>query len=143
GVWDGVELRDKTVVLVLDAEGTLTTDAEGKVRTVVYLDEGATEPEGKALISLAATLAPKYTKNIVKVERRKISYSRDDLKVELKVGETAEVKILTAGLSKHCDSVCGNESSFYPALSKLTHVDCAKTVENHFGGTALGLTWSD
>lgn len=143
GSWDGVDLKDLLVVAVLDAEGTLTTNAEGKVRTVIYLDERATEEQGKALVSLAAALSPQYMKDLVKIERRAMSYSREEEHVELKVGETAEVKITTSPLSSHCDSICGNETSFYPALSKLSHIHCAKTVENLYAGTALGRRWSD
>jgi hypothetical protein len=143
GSWDGVELKDLSIVAVLDAEGTLTTNAEGKVKTVVYVDDRATDEQGKALISMAVALSPKYLKDIVKVEKKKIAYSREDQRVDLKVGDLAEVKIKTATFSGHCDSVCGNESSFYPSLAKLAHVECAKTIDNAYSGSALGLTWSD
>ena len=143
GVWDGVDLKDLTIVAVLDAEGTLCTSAEGKVRTVIYLDDRATEEQGKALLSMAAALAPKYVTDVVKIEKRKISFKRDEERVELSVGELAEVKIKTMPLTGHCDSICGNEASFYPSLSKLTHIECAKTVENFYSGSTLGLKWSD
>ncbi len=143
GSWDGVELKDLAIVAVLDAEGTLTSNAEGKVRTVVYLDERATEEQGKALISMAVALSPKYLKDIVKIERKKIAYNREEQSVDLRVGELAEVKIQTTTLSSHCDSICGNEASFYPSLATLAHTACAKTVENYYSGPALGLKWSD
>ena len=81
GAWTGVELKDLTIVAAIDAEGTLSTSSEGKVRTVVYIDERATEAQTEALIGLAATLAPKYVKDIVKVEKRKIASGRRRLDV--------------------------------------------------------------
>jgi hypothetical protein len=167
GTWNSADLSGLSVVAVLDAEGTLTTGAQGKVRSVVYVDERASEEQGKALLSLAVDLAPTYLKDIVRVEKRKISYRRDDQEVTLEVSaarpdgfliaaETAqeptadaagksaiEVKIKTAPLASHCDSICGNEEAFYPTLASVAHIECAKTIENYYGGTALGLRWSD
>ncbi|MBI4604531.1 MAG: DUF1326 domain-containing protein [Planctomycetes bacterium] len=143
GSWDGVELKDLAIVAAIDAEGTLTTSAEGKVRAMVYVDEKATEEQAKALLSMAAALAPKYVKDTVRIERRRISYAREEAQVSLQVGELAEVRVKTVPLSSHCDSICGNESGFYPSLAKITHLECAKTLENSYSGTALGLRWSD
>ena len=153
GSWDGVELKDLNMVAVLDAEGTLCTNAEGKVKTVLYIDERASEAEGKALVSLAANLAPKYLKDLLKIEKKKITYSRFGQEVSLEVGDAhgspldpggkIEVKLKTKTLSRHCDSICGNEGSFYPSLSTISHIECAKTVENFYNGSALGLIWSD
>ncbi|HVR73607.1 MAG TPA: DUF1326 domain-containing protein [Planctomycetota bacterium] len=166
GTWNSADLSGLSVVAVLDAEGTLTTDSEGKVRSVVYLDERASEEQGKALLSLAVDLAPKYLKDIVRVEKRKISFRREDGDVTLEVasarpdgfliaagtpaepsiaaGQSAiEVKIKTSPLSTHCDSICGNEEAFYPTLASVANIECAKTIENYYGGTALGLRWSD
>jgi hypothetical protein len=143
GTWDGVDLKGLSIVAVVDAEGTLTTGAEGKLRTAVYLDERASEDQGRALISMAAALAEKYVKSVVKIERAKISFHREDEQVELKVGELGEVKVKTAAFSGHCDSICGNEKSFYPALSKLAHPECAKAIENSYSGLTLGKRWSD
>jgi hypothetical protein len=149
GAWNGVELKDLTIVAAVDAEGTLSTNAEGKVRTVVYVDERASEAQSDALIALAAALAPKYLKHIVKVEKRKITYAREDAQVSLSVGESlkgrdgAEVQIKTEMLSSHCDSICGNEAGFYPSLATIQHLECAKTIENAYRGDALGLSWSD
>ena len=143
GAWNGVELKDLAIVAALDAEGTLTTSSEGKVRTVLYVDDRASEEQKDALIGLVGTLAPKYVKNVVKVEKKKIAYERADAHVSLKVGEKAEVQVQTEMLSSHCDSICGNEAAFYPSLAKLHHLECAKTIENIYRGDALGLSWSD
>ena len=47
-------------------------------------------------------------------------------------------------LSSHCDSICGNEGSFYPSIGQGVHVDCAKTLEHSYSGDGLkGVHWSD
>jgi len=143
GSWDGVTLDNLAIVAVVDADGTLSTSTEGKVKTVVYIDQTASESQGKALLSMAAALAPRYLKNVVRLEKSKISYRRDNVKASLEVGSLGEVKLETGVLSAHCDSVCGNEEKAYPSLSKLTQVTCAKTLKNSYNGSALGLRWSD
>lgn len=146
GSWQGVELKDLSMVAVLDAQGTLTTNAEGKVRTILYIDERASEEQGKALVSLLLKLSPDYAKNILEIEKRRIAYSRDGQEVSLEVGgpsgKSVEVKLKTKALS-HCDTICGNEGKFYPSLSQAAHIECAKAVENAYSGSGLGLTWSD
>lgn len=173
GVWNGVQLDGRKLVAVVDAQGTLTTEVEGRVETVVFLEEAATEAEQSALLSMVRELAPRYFEHIVKVERRKIELSvtagEAALSVEAREGtlegvearalgeqsspSTAllanartplfEVRLRTAPLSTHCDTICGNESSFYPALSRLDHKECAKTVENAYSGPMLQGRWSD
>ena len=144
GAWNGVVLDGLRIVAVLDAEGTLHTSSEGKVNAVVYVDDAASEEQGKALLDMAVALAPKYLKNILKIERRTITYARTGRDTGLRVGDKAEVKLRTMALSSHCDSICGNEGSFYPSISTGVDVDCAKTLEHAYSGDGLnGVRWSD
>jgi hypothetical protein len=144
GVWNSETLDGLKVVAVLDAEGTLHTNAEGGVQSAVYIDEKATEAQGKALLALAVSLAPKHLKNIVRVEKKGIDYERKGSRASLRVGTAAEVKLETAALSGHCDTICGNEERAYPSVSQSTHVECAKTLEHTYSGAALGgARWSD
>ncbi len=143
GSWDGVELKDLTIAAVLDSEGTLSTSTEGKVRTVVHIDENASEEQGKALVSMAATLAPMCMKEIVRIEKRKITFQREGEQVKLVLGGVAEVTIQTMPPDGHCDSICGNNSRPEPTLSAVTHVEFAETFETTYSGSDLGLRWSD
>ena len=148
GSWKGVRLDGLKVAVSLRAQGTFGTDAEGKVRAVVYIDERSNARQGDALVALAKQLAPKYLKNIVKVERRKIRYARKADRAELEVARPrgksgAEVKIETMALNSHCDKICGNEEKAYSSLSKFTRTQCAKTVTHFYRGGHLGARWSD
>src|SRR2546422_416613 len=77
GSWAGHELRGLSLAIAVRAEGTLSTTNEGKVRAVVYIDEKASEDQGRALVSMARTLAGKYLQNVVDTRRAKITYARD------------------------------------------------------------------
>jgi hypothetical protein len=141
GNWDGVELKGLSVAIAVRADGTLSTPGEGKVRAVVYLDEKAGEAEGKALLSMARSLAGKYLLNVVDTRRVKIAFERNGEEVVLSVGEVARIR--TRALVACCDMHCGNEEIAYPALSRADHVACAKSVEHFFTGSGLEARWSD
>jgi hypothetical protein len=141
GAWSNVDLSGLAIVAAIAAQGTLTTNAEGAVRAAVYIDERATPTQEKALIAMARQLAPAYLKDIVKVEQARIAYARSGQEVSVTAG--GEVLLETKPLSRHCDSVCGNESGFYPPLARLAETECAKTIANAYSGSALGPRWSD
>ncbi len=143
GSWAGVRLDGLQVCAVLDAEGTLGTDAEGPVKSVVFVDLRADQAQRKALIGMARSLAPKYLKNIVDVRREKITYRREGFVASLKIGTSGKIGVATMALNAHCDLICGNEEKAYPSLSRTLVADCAKTVANRFQTSGLGVQWSD
>lgn len=141
GSWEGVTLDGLRVAVVLKAEGTLHTNSEGKIRTALYVDEGATSEQAKALTALARHMAPQYTADIVATERRAIGLKRESDSAELTIGSEGTIK--TSGFS-HCDRICCNESQFYPAICARSAVDCAKSLEFSYSGSALGkLSWKE
>jgi hypothetical protein len=143
GSWDGVNLEGLIVVTVLDAEGRLNTESEGKVKSVVLVDQRASEEQAKALLSMAAALAPRYFDNILRIEKKKIAYQRVDEDARLEVGDNAQVKIKTTALSTQCETICGNTDKPHPSLSKVAHARCAQTVEASSSGAGRGLGRSD
>lgn len=143
GTHNGVSLAGRKIVAILDADGTLHTESEGKVRALLYVDADATVEQAHALQAMATALAPDHLKNIIRVERETITFSRDGLAVRLRVGESSKtqppkVALETTALSAHCDTICGNEEKAYPTLSKNSVVTCAKTVEHAYTGKDLG-----
>jgi hypothetical protein len=141
GSWDGVTLDGRSIAVAIRAEGTLSTPNEGKVRSIVFIDTGASEAEARALTSLARTLAPHYLENIIDTRRVKLTYERQDEEVVLTVGEAAKVR--TRALMACHDRCCGNEEVAYPSLAKVSHASCAKSIEHFYTGPGLGARWSD
>lgn len=141
GSWDGTALDGLKAVAVLNSEGTLHTDTEGKVQAALYIDASASDPQAQALQALVKALAPKHLGNIVKVARGTITWSRKDLEAVLTVG--SDVSLKTTPLCS-CDTICCNEEQFYPAVSDGTRVTCVKAAEHSYQGAALdGVRWSD
>ncbi len=141
GQWDGQDLDGLNIAVAVRAAGTLSTENEGAIRAVVFLDEKASDAQGKALLSMVRTLAGKYLKNIVDIRRTAITYAREGDEATLQVGETARVR--TKALNLCCDAHCGNEQLAYPALSAADHLSCAKSIEHFFVGSGLDARWSD
>ena len=137
----GEDLSGLAVVAAIDSEGTLTTNVEGRIRSVVYVDERASESARSALLEVARTLAPRYMKDVVEVRPAKIAFQVDGKTVSVAAG--SDVLLETAALSSHCDSICGNEAGFYPPLATVPAVECAKAIQNSYSGSALGPRWSD
>ena len=148
GVYDGVRIDGLKVVAGVDAEGTLGTEAEGPVKTVLFVDEATSKAQRRALAALVRKLAPRYTKNIVKVHATEIQFRRTGMQVALKVGDRgvrdgkAVLELETQPLSAHCDIICGNESKFYPSLAKTRAAHCAKAIKHRYSGKDLGPRWS-
>jgi hypothetical protein len=138
----GVDLSGLRVVASVDAEGTLGSDAEGRIRTVLFIDERASDTQAAALVSVVGRLAPRFTREVVALRREPITFAREGASVRVEVGSSGIVRLETRPLSGHCDSICGNEAPFYPALTGATSIECAKTVANAYGGNDLGLRWS-
>jgi hypothetical protein len=135
GSFNGTALDGLKAALVLDAEGTLDSDREGKVKAALYLDASATPAQAEALTAMVRKLAGARAANLVAVEHKSITYSRDGLSARLTVG-MGEARIVTTALA-HCDAHCGNEEQAYPAIGTTAPVDCAKAVELTYAGDTI------
>jgi hypothetical protein len=140
GSWDGVTLDGLKIVAVLNAEGTLQTKYEGKVSSIAFVDRKATDAQAAALVALAKALAPDHLGDIRKIERRAITSSRKGIEATLTVEKELQLKTKAVCI---CDQASCNAYLFYPAFSKSTEVESAKTVAHSYEGEALGVRWSD
>ena len=57
--------------------------------------------------------------------------------------DAGAAKIETRCLDGHHDKVCGNESAFYPPLSKGVTAAPAVATQHSFSGKAFNATWDD
>lgn len=141
GVWDGVRLDGRSVVAVIEAEGTLMTTVEGRTRAGLYVDAGATSEQARALEAMARALAPGHLGRIVRVERRPISIRVEGAEATLSVGR--DEAVVRTGPLGHCDAVCGNEQQAYAPIGAGARVLCAKALEHAYRGTVIeDRSWS-
>jgi len=140
GAWEGTSLDGLKVVAVLNAEGTLHTKYEGKVNAIVYVDKKATEVQASALVAMAKSLAPDHLADIKKIDKKAIDFSRKGIEATVTVEK--EIQVKTAAICQCENSTC-HAYLFYPAFSKATEVESAKSLAHSYQGRELGVRWSD
>jgi hypothetical protein len=141
GAWNGQDLSGLRIAAAIRAQGTLSTEAEGKVRAIVYVDKRATAAQKEALVAMARKLSGKYIEDIVQVRDAEIAFRRDGETASLEVGDV--LKVQTQPLNPQRDKHCGNEEPAYAALAKTDATSCAKTLAHYFRDEGLKARWSD
>jgi hypothetical protein len=145
GAIDGVKLDGLSVVAVIAASDTLGLKQTGPAKALIIVDASATSAQRDALVRLAKREGGDLTKNVIGVDRAPIELTVGQCKEggcsSLIVGKVARIE--TRCVDPHHDKICGNESAFYPPLSKDVDAQTAVALEHSFQGKALNETWKD
>ncbi len=144
GRFDGADLSGLGVVAVVAAHNTLGLDQIGPAKAVLIVDERATSAQRDALIQLAKRQGGKLLANVVAIQAAKVNLNACECKADACYELTAgAAKIKTRCLDAHHDKACGNETAFYPPLTRDVTARPAGVVEHVFRGAGLNQTWSD
>jgi len=140
----GVALEGLGVAAVVAATDTLGTKQCGAGKAVILVDERANAAQREALVKLVREQAGDLVGTVVAVE--KADFALDVC--PCKEGGCATLKAGPARVETRCldhkhDKVCGNESAFFPPLSRDVKVEAAVAVEHSFAGKGVGATWSE
>ena len=144
GEFDNVNLDGLGVVAVIAASDTLGVKQTGEGKAVLIVDSRANKEQRAALIRLAKQQGGELVANVVGVQ---------SARVDLDVCKCAEggCGVLSAGparietrcLEEKHDVVCGNETAYYPPLSRNVKAKPAVAVEHSFSGKGVDETWND
>lgn len=147
GRHEGVDLAGLNVVLVVRAADTLGYGGgvvvhPDPIKSVVIVDERATDQQRQALTDFVRERAGKVAGEVVRVSSQPIAMEFDhvDMIAKLKAGKEAYLE--TRKLKKG-DCVCTNEEIFYPPLASVENSAPAFTVNGGFAGRGLGQKWSN
>jgi Protein of unknown function (DUF1326) len=146
GTWKGIDLSGLTVVAVVRASSTLGDPFRNPLpsESVLILDQKATPRQRKALEGLARARAGKLLGHVVLVDAAPISLEvgkgSDHGMDVLKAGNLAVVK--TRALCQG-DIMCGNETVYYPPLTKIDQSMPAFAQEDAYNGKGLGVVWNN
>jgi len=146
GTWKGTDLSGLTVVAVVKANATLGDPYRSPYpsESVLILDRNATSQQRKALVGFVKARAGKLVDRVVRVDVAPISLDvgeganhGNDV---LKAGNLAVVKprSLCQG-----DIMCGNETVYYPPLTRTEMSMPAFSEEDAFNGQGLGVVWNN
>jgi hypothetical protein len=143
GTFDNVSLDGLGVVAVISASDTLGLEQTGPTSALLIVDERATPAQRKALVQLAKKQGGQLVANVVGVQTAPVSLTicecKDNACSELKAGGAT---IKTRCLNADHDKACGNETAYYPPLTRGVHVTPA-AAEHAFQGTGLRETWRE
>src|SRR5271157_4439805 len=145
GSWNGVKLDGLSVAAAVRAQATLG-DPYGEpypAQAVLMVDDAANAAQRQALIALAQHEGGKLLENVARVEYVPVVLDVPQDPHEghalLRAGHLAT--IATRPLNHH-DHICGNETNFYPPLTKVEHATSAVALTDEFQGEGLGSQWS-
>ncbi len=144
GQAQGVQLDGLGVVAVLAAQNTLGLEQRAPAKVVLLVDKQANATQREALVAFARQQLGDMLQEVAAVHTAPIALQLckcpGNACADLDAG-VARVK--TRCLDAEHDKVCGNESAFYPPLSRGVRAIPAAVSEHNFRGTGLGHTWSD
>jgi hypothetical protein len=144
GAVDNVRLDGLTVVAVVSASDTLGLEQTGPARSVLIVDARADAAQQAALVRLAKAQAGNLVGKVLAVQSAKVDFDVSNCKEGACARlEAGKARVETRCLDGHHDKVCGNESEFYPPLSKGVTARAAVAVEHSFAGQAFNETWKD
>src|SRR5271157_5683062 len=145
GSWNGVKLDGLTVAAAVRARATLG-DPYGDpypAEAVLMVDDAANAAQREALIAVAQHEGGKLLENVARVEYVPVVLDVPQDPHEghalLRAGHLAT--IATRPLNHH-DHICGNETNFYPPLTKVEHPTSAVALTDEFRDDGLGSQWS-
>lgn len=146
GEWNGVDLAGLSVAVVANSEKTMGDTGvfkmkAGHIRSVILIDENATEEQQTALVEFAKSAAEEFTRDVSEVKLVSMSLENDHLagKGVFRAGDVA--KIETRQLKKG-DCVCTNEEIFYQPLTKIDNASPAYARSLSYTGDGLDVKFT-
>ena len=143
GTWDGVPLQGLTVAAAVRAKSTLGDPYENPypAKSVLLVDEQATEQQRAALVKFAQHMGGELLKNVEQVfpvPMELVVSAEHHGAAMLRAGQFVTVQTRSIGNKDH---LCGNEVTFYPPLAQMAHSMPAVALTDSYRGPGLGVSW--
>jgi hypothetical protein len=143
GNWDGVSLDGLTIAAAVRAQATLGDPYANPypAQSVLLVDDQATPQQSAALVSFAKHMGGELLQNVEQTITAPmemiVNHERHGVAL-LRAGQFATVQTRSLGDKDH---VCGNEVTFYPPLTQVSHSMPAVAVTDAYRGPGLGESW--
>jgi hypothetical protein len=134
-----VSLDNLSIVALVFGNGTFGMGNKIETRTVLLVDDRASEAQEKALVKMVRSLAPDVIQEVIGVRRTAITMEVDP-KSSYSMVDADPVRIRTRQL-RRSDNLCGTDvrRMVYPALAKISDERAAYTLENTYTVSKLDL----
>jgi hypothetical protein len=144
GEFNKVKLDGLGIVAVLAASDTLGTKQTAAGKALVIVDDRASGEQKKALVAFARQQAGELLRNVVAVRSARVELTVCNCdEGGCAVLRAGDARVETRCLDHRHDKVCGNESAFFPPLTRGVKAVPALAVENTWSGTGVNETWKD
>jgi hypothetical protein len=143
GNWDGVPLDGLTVAAAVHARATLGDPYANPypAQAVLIVDEQANQLQRSALIAFAHQMGGELLRHAQQIVPAPIELvvnpDRHGVAL-LRAGQFATVQTRPVNGQDH---LCGNEVTFYPPLTQLTHSMPAVAMTDSYRGPGLDVDW--
>ena len=143
GSWDGVPLDGLTVAAAVHANATLGDPYANPypAQAVLLVDDQATPQQSSALIAFAHEMGGEllhHAQRVISVPMELVVKPEHHGVAVLRAGQFATVKTRPVNDQDH---LCGNEVTFYPPLTQLTHSMPAVALTDSYRGPGLDVDW--
>ena len=144
GSWDGVRLEGLSIAAAVRASGTLGDPYENPypANAVLLVDDQASAQQRAALARFAQHMGGELLKNVaqvIPVQMELVVNAEHHGAAMFRAGEFATVQTRAIGETDH---LCGNEVTYYPPLTELTHSMPAVALTDAYSGPGLGVSWN-
>lgn len=143
GSWEGVPLDGLTIAAAVHARATLGDPYENPypAQAVLLVDDQASPQQSTALIAFAHQMGGellRHTERVITAPMElAVNPERHGVAL-LRAGQFATVRTRPVNNTDH---VCGNEVTFYPPLTQLTHSMPAVALTDSYRGPGLDVDW--
>jgi hypothetical protein len=143
GTWDGVPLDGLTVAAAVHAQATLGDPYANPypAQAVLLVDDQASRQQRSALIALAHQMGGellRHAEQVIPTTMELVVSPEQHGVAMLRAGRFATVQTRPVNSKDH---VCGNEVTFYPPLTQLTHSMPAVALTDSYRGPGLDVDW--
>ncbi len=143
GSWDGVPLEGLTVAAAVHANATLGDPYANPypARAVLLVDDQANPQQRSALIAFAHQMGGellRHAQQVIPTPMELIVNPEHHGVALLRAGQFVTVQTRPVNDKDH---LCGNEVTFYPPLTQLTHSMPAVALTDSYRGPGLDVDW--
>jgi hypothetical protein len=143
GSWNGVKLEGLTIAAAVHAKATLGDPYADPypAQSVLLVDDQANAEQQAALVAFAKHVGGELLSNpsrVLPVQMELVVNHERHGVAMLRAGRFATVQTRSLNDTDH---LCGNEVTFYPPLTELTHSMPAVALTDTYRGPGLGVDW--
>jgi len=143
GSWDGVPLAGLTVAAAVHARATLGDPYANPypARAVLIVDDQASQQQSSALVAFARQMGGellRHAQQVIPAPVELVVNPEHHGVALLRAGQFATVQTRPVNDKDH---LCGNEVTFYPPLTQLTHSMPAVALTDSYRGPGLDVDW--